>query len=245
MRRARAGGIPGSVLKPQSADGGARHLGRSRSNFGSQKLPPNSKPGSRPLMDTVRLPRERVNRRPHEFSGGSAPAICICPGAWRRNPNDVCDEAVSAARLVSVKARRQPDAGPRSSSRLASLHQPRSGDVRAHDARVAVMYFGKIVERAGRAAHLHRAEAFPITRALRGGCRSRAGARAIDHHQWAEVPRPINPPERMPLSHQLSMCSHRLPDRPRSRRATKRRRSVGGRVISKPCTKAGPFGDSR
>ena len=48
------------------------------------------------LMDKVRLPRDAVNRWPHEFSGGQRQRICIARALAADPDVIVCDDAVSA-----------------------------------------------------------------------------------------------------------------------------------------------------
>jgi peptide/nickel transport system ATP-binding protein len=114
------------------------------------------------LMDKVRLPRDAVNRWPHEFSGGQRQRICIARALAADPDVIVCDEAVSAldvsvkAQIVNLLQDLQAELG------LAMLFISHDLAIVEHMThRVAVMYLGKIVEIAGKAAlyskpwHLH------------------------------------------------------------------------------------------
>ena len=118
------------------------------------------------LMDKVRLPRDAINRFPHEFSGGQRQRIGIARALAPGADLIICDEAVSAldvsvkAQIINLLADLQDELG------LALLfisHDLATVEHLTH--RVAVMYLGKIVELADRRALFAEAH-HPYTRAL-------------------------------------------------------------------------------
>jgi peptide/nickel transport system ATP-binding protein len=147
------------------------------------------------LMDKVRLPRDAINRFPHEFSGGQRQRIGIARALAPGADLIICDEAVSAldvsvkAQIINLLADLQDELG------LALLfisHDLATVEHLTH--RVAVMYLGKIVELADRRS-LFAESHHPYTRALLSAVpvpdplakRSRIILKG-------DVPSPINPP---------------------------------------------------
>jgi peptide/nickel transport system ATP-binding protein len=147
------------------------------------------------LMDTVSLPRDALDRRPHEFSGGQRQRICIARALAAEPDLIVCDEAVSAldvsvkAQIVNLLQDLQREFG------LALLFISHDLAIVEHMThRVAVMYLGKIVEMAAR-NQIFAAPRHPYTKALLSAVPvPDPAARRTPMILKGDVPSPINPP---------------------------------------------------
>jgi peptide/nickel transport system ATP-binding protein len=147
------------------------------------------------LMDTVGLPRDALNRRPHEFSGGQRQRIGIARALAAEPDLIVCDEAVSAldvsvkAQIVNLLGDLQQEFG------LALLFISHDLAIVEHMThRVAVMYLGKIVEMAPR-QQIFTAPKHPYTKALLSAVPvPEPGAVRNPTILKGDVPSPIHPP---------------------------------------------------
>ena len=182
--------------QPQSAHAGARHPGRTDLQFrlGAWRRELTERVAE--LMDKVRLPRDAINRFPHEFSGGQRQRIGIARALAPGSDLIICDEAVSAldvsvkAQIINLLADLQDELG------LALLFISHDLAIVEHlTHRVAVMYLGKIVELADRRTLVRAARTIPYTRALLSAVPvPDPTAKRQRIILTGDVPSPINPP---------------------------------------------------
>jgi peptide/nickel transport system ATP-binding protein len=170
-------------------------LGEPLSNFGMAKNRADLREKVGLLMDKVRLPRDAIDRFPHEFSGGQRQRIGIARALAPGADLIICDEAVSAldvsvkAQIINLLVDLQDELG------LALLfisHDLATVEHLTH--RVAVMYLGKIVELTDRRT-LFAKPHHPYTKALLSAVPvpdpTAPRNRVI---LTGDVPSPINPP---------------------------------------------------
>ena len=147
------------------------------------------------MLDQVGLRPQQANLYPHEFSGGQRQRIAVASALVSQPKLIVLDEPVSAldvsirAQIMNLLVDLQREYGV---SYLLIAHHLATTRYMAHE--VAVMYLGKIVERA-RTAELFKNPLHPYTKALFSA--------ALPAHPdivreemilTGEVPSPINPP---------------------------------------------------
>ena len=170
-------------------------LGEPLNNFGMAKNRADLREKVALLMDKVRLPRDAIDRFPHEFSGGQRQRIGIARALAPGADLIICDEAVSAldvsvkAQIINLLVDLQDELG------LALLfisHDLATVEHLTH--RVAVMYLGKIVELTDRRtlfANPHHPYTVALLSAVPVPDPTAPRNRVI---LTGDVPSPINPP---------------------------------------------------
>jgi len=147
------------------------------------------------LLDYVQLPKDALHKYPHEFSGGQRQRICIARALAVKPEFIVCDESVSAldvsiqAQVINLLMDLQEELGL---TYLFIAHDLKVVEFISHE--VAVMYLGKIVEKA-LFQDIYQNPQHPYTKAL-------LSAIPIPDPTYkkeriilrGDVPNPINPP---------------------------------------------------
>ncbi len=148
------------------------------------------------ILSKVGLLPTDVNRYPYEFSGGGRQRVAIARAVILRPDFIVCDEPVSAldvsiqAQIINLLEELQEE------FQLSYLFISHDLHVVRHISdEVAVMYLGKIVERAG-TAELFKGPLHPYTRSLLAAVpKTRPGGKNKRVVLGGDVPSPLNPPK--------------------------------------------------
>ena len=152
------------------------------------------------LLHRVGLSPAYINRYPHEFSGGQRQRIGIARALSSEPQFIICDEPVSAldvsiqAQILNLLKDLQKDLG------LSYLFIAHNLAVVEHFAdEVAVMYLGRIVERAA-VAKLYATPLHPYTQSLLASVPRPDPTNRHDSVRLpGEVPSPVNPPSGCPF----------------------------------------------
>jgi oligopeptide transport system ATP-binding protein len=158
------------------------------------------------LLERVGLSAQYMSRYPHEFSGGQKQRIGIARALASKPDFIVCDEPVSAldvsiqAQILNLLSDLQADMG------LSYLFIAHNLAVVEHFSdEVAVMYLGRIVEKATRDA-LYANAVHPYTHALLSAIPVPDPLAASTRERLpGETPSPVNPPPGCPFH---PRCSH-------------------------------------
>lgn len=149
------------------------------------------------LLNEVGLNSDVINRYPHEFSGGQRQRIAIARSIALKPDFIVCDEPVSAldvsvqAQIINLLEELQENYGL---TYLFIAHDLRV--VKHISDTVAVMYLGKIVEKADSEV-IYRQPLHPYTKILISAIPeiNRKSSLQVANLSAAEIPSPINVPD--------------------------------------------------
>jgi oligopeptide/dipeptide ABC transporter ATP-binding protein len=171
------------------------------------------------VMELCGLSLSQIDRYPHEFSGGQRQRIAIARAIALYPAFIVADEPVSAldvsiqAQIINLLADLQAEL---SLTYLFISHD--LSVVRHVSDRVAVMYFGSIVE-TGKVEEVYNCPLHPYTQVLLNSVpllKPDMNGKSISAHLKGEVPSPLNPPTgcnfhtRCPIA-QFPLCSTERP----------------------------------
>ncbi len=148
------------------------------------------------LLDQVQLPKDALNKYPHEFSGGQRQRICIARALAVEPEFIVCDEPVSAldvsvqAQVVNLLMDLQKELGL---TFLFIAHDLKV--VEYISSRVAVMYLGNMIEVA-ESSELYGGARHPYTKALFSAIPKPTPGKKMDRILLeGDIPSPMNPPQ--------------------------------------------------
>ncbi|MGR3583866.1 MAG: ABC transporter ATP-binding protein [Pseudooceanicola nanhaiensis] len=152
------------------------------------------------IFDSVNLREEFLDRYPHEFSGGQAQRIGIARALAAQARILILDEPVSAldvsvqAQVLNLLADLKRELGL---TYLFISHD--LAVVEAVSTRVAVLYFGSVVE-VGRAEDIFRAPKHPYTKLLADSAPVVGRPLSAPEGRETELPDPLNPPPGCPFA---------------------------------------------
>jgi peptide/nickel transport system ATP-binding protein len=147
------------------------------------------------IFDSVNLREEFLDRYPHEFSGGQAQRIGIARALAADASTIILDEPVSAldvsvqAQVLNLLERLKQEMGL---TYLFISHD--LAVVEAISTRVAVLYFGTLVE-LGKAEDIFRAPRHPYTKLLAASAPVVGRALSNPEGKATDLPDPLNPPK--------------------------------------------------